>query len=84
MCATEFVCQTTNYCTNVLRADLGKCLTEIILDTWRKKKQDYKKHLTHQDLQVIRPLLSLFFFGSLIRQIKRTSSSLNISDHIQM
>lgn len=24
VCTTEFVCQSTNYCTNVLRADPGK------------------------------------------------------------
>ncbi len=51
---------------------------------WKKKGKQYsKKHLTHQDLHVICPLLRLFFL-CLIRRIKRTLSSLNICDHIQM
>lgn len=29
VCTTEFVCQTTNYCTNVLRADLGNVTLKI-------------------------------------------------------
>lgn len=29
VCTTEFVCQTTNYCTNVLRADLGNVMLTI-------------------------------------------------------
>lgn len=29
VCTTEFVCQTTNYCTNVLRADLGNVMLKI-------------------------------------------------------
>lgn len=40
VCTTELVCQTTNYCTNVLSADLGKVLTQNILDTYKKKRKN--------------------------------------------
>ena len=54
-CLCEF--HTKNYCTNVLRADLGQLNIFWIL---RGKKGNYKKHLTRQDLQMICPLLRLF------------------------
>ena len=39
-CTTEFVCPSTNYCTNVLRADLGDLVTENILDNWGTKREN--------------------------------------------
>lgn len=78
------MCQTTNYCTNVLRADLGKVLTENIWDNWKKKGNTILQEAL--DSSGLASDLSTFeaFFESLFRQIKHPLSSLNISDHIFM
>lgn len=94
VCAREIesvyhrVCvSSTNYCTNVLRADLGKVLTENILDTRRKKKKGkttLQEALDSSGLACDSSTFEAFFclfFKCLIRQIKRTLSSLNICDH---